>query len=152
MNYEKIPYIDYDKIFKDDLEKKFFYTDYRGTKMVVGQISLSNAVARLNKNEYYTFVTYYEGEILPEQYIPLEGLTNEDGILFATLNYNNYQMNNICIDGGIQMISRTRDSESNSPRYLLGPGPDILNLEYLIKQQYSQYLKSQTFSATKGSR
>ena len=80
--------MDYDNIFKEDLNTKFFYTDRPGNKMVVGKISLENAKARLDKNEYYILVTYHEGETLPEQYIPLEMLRSNDGTLFATLNPN----------------------------------------------------------------
>lgn len=31
--------MDYDKIFEKDLDRKFFYTDYPGKKIVVGKIS-----------------------------------------------------------------------------------------------------------------
>ena len=49
----------------------------KGRKMVDGKISLNNAIARLSKNEYYTFVTYQEGDILPKEYIPYEKLDFE---------------------------------------------------------------------------
>lgn len=63
-------FLDEDKMqqFENNLERKFFYTDYPGRKMVVGKISLNNAMVRLTKNEYYTFVTYHEGDVLLEQY------------------------------------------------------------------------------------
>ena len=135
--------MDYDKVFAEDIERKFFYTDYDGAKMMVGRISLENAIARLSKREFYTLVTYYDGDLLPEQYVPLTGLKSEDGTLFATLNPNNRNMYNICRNGGIQRISRLMDAPSGSPRYLLGPGPDVVTLEELITEQYEQYVKDQ---------
>lgn len=140
--------MDYDKIFENDLDKKFFYTDYPGNKMMVGKISLNNAIARLNKNEYYTLVTYNEGDELPEQYIPLSEFTSDDGTLFATLNPNTF-LSDICTNGGIQHISRLPDLSSGSPNYLLGPGPNIVSLVDLVTEQHSEYLKAQTDSAKK---
>ena len=64
-------YINYDEVFKEDVTKKFFYSNYPGNKIVVGTISLRNAIARLNRDEYYTLVTYRDGDKLPAQYIPL---------------------------------------------------------------------------------
>lgn len=56
--------MNYNKIFEEDINKDFFYTNYPGNKMIVGRISLKNAKERLSKNEYYTFVTYKPGEDL----------------------------------------------------------------------------------------
>lgn len=142
--------MDYDKIFENDLDRKFFYTDYPGEKMVVGKISLSNAIARLSKNEHYTLVTYYEGDVLPEQYIPLDQLTSNDSTLFATLNPNMHLWYICKEDGGIQRISRLPDLSSGSPNYLLGPGPDTVSLEDLVMKQYNEYIKTQTSSTKKG--
>lgn len=141
--------VDYDQVFSDDLDKKFFYTDYPGTKMVVGKISLENALARMSKNEYYTFVTCREGDILPEQYMTLIGLTSEDGTVFATLNPNANRMDYICRNGGIQMISRLSDTSLGSPNYLLGPGPDTIALSDIVKQQYEAYQNTKTSSIHK---
>ena len=102
--------MDYDRIFENDLEREFFYTDYPGAKMVVGKISLENAVARLSKNEFYILVTYNEGEILPEQYVAMSELKSNDGTLFATINPNR-RFHYICKNNGIQMISRLPDLE-----------------------------------------
>ena len=138
--------MDYDKLFELDIERKFFYTDYPGRKMVDGKISLNNAIARLSKNEYYTFVTYQEGDILPKEYIPLNGLESNSGTLFATLNPDIRYVNNICRNGGIQQISRLPDLEPGNPRYLLGPGPDIITLQDMIMAQYDAYIKTQESS------
>ena len=129
---------DYDKVFENDIERKFFFTDYPGDKMMVGKISLDNAKARMGKNEYYTFVTYTYGEELPERYVPLEGLQSNDGTLFATLNPD-YHIWNICRDGGIQRISRLTDLSNGSPNYLLGPGPNEIALFDIILEQYQAY-------------
>ena len=128
--------MDYDKIFENDIDRKFFYTDYPGDKMMVGRISLKNAQARLDKNEYYTLVTYSEQETLPEQYIPLHDLPSEDGTKFATINPN-IDLWNICRDGGIQRITKLFSSE-----YLLGPGPDKVSLTDIILDQYEKYTES----------
>ena len=127
---------DYDKVFESDIERKFFYTDYPGDKMMVGKISLDKAKARMSKNEYYTLVTYTYGEELPERYIPLPGLESSDGTLFATLNPDHHIWN-ICRDGGIQLISRLPDLENGSPNYLLGPGPDTIALYDMVMEQYA---------------
>lgn len=141
--------MDYDKIFEKDLDRKFFYTDYPGKKIVVGKISLNNAIARISKDEYYTLVTYYKGDVLPEQYIPLNELTSDDGTLFATFNPNMHFFD-ICMNGGIQRISRLPNSNSGSPNYLLGPGPNTVSLEDLIMEQYNEYLKTQISSVKRG--
>ena len=148
--------MDYDKIFEKDIEKNLFYSKESGKKLMVGRISLSNAIARLSKDEYYTLVTYYEGDILPKEYIPLKNLKSEDGTLFATLNPNTRYLYNICRNGGIQSISRLPDLISGSPRYLLGPGSippkesDVVQLEDLIMEQYNAYINSKTSSQRKG--
>ena len=135
--------MDYDRIFEIDLDRKFFYTDYPGKKMMVGRISLKNAIARLSKNEYYTLVTYTEGEELPEQYIPLSGFTSDDGTLFATINPNT-RFSDICRNGGIQRISRLFDLSPGNPNYLLGPGPDTVSLSDLVMEQYNKYNQEKT--------
>ena len=129
---------DYDKIFANDIERKFFFTDYPGDKMMVWKISLDNAKARMSKNEYYTLVTYTYGEELPERYLPLEGLQSADGTLFATVNPE-YHIWNICRNGGIQRISRLQDLPNGSPNYLLGPGPDTISLFEMVEEQYASY-------------
>lgn len=138
--------MDYDEIFEQDIEHKFFYTDYPGNKMVVGKISLNNAIARMNKGEYYTFVTYQKGETLPKEYIPLNGLESNDETLFATFNPNIRYMYDICMNGGIQRISRLPDLEPGNPRYLLGIGPKEISLNELIMEQYNAYMKTQESS------
>lgn len=142
--------MDYDKVFENNLDRDFFYTNYPGNKMVVGKISLKNAKARLNKNEYYVLVTYNEGEDLPEQYIPLSELKSDDGTLFATVNPDN-NFFDICENGSIQRISRLPDLSSGSPNYLLGPGPNKVALVDLVMKQYEQYneSKNQTDSSKK---
>lgn len=141
--------MDYDKIFENNLDRKFFFSNEPGNKIMVGKISLTNAMARLNKREYYTLVTYQEGDVLPEQYLPLSSLTSDDGTLFATINPNN-RFYYICQNGGIQMITRLPNLDSGSPSYLLGPGPETVSLDDLVMSQYEKYLKEETPSARKG--
>lgn len=139
MNY------DYDRIFEQDINRKFFYTDWPGKKIVDGKINLSNAIGRMSKDEYYTFVTYQEGEILPKEYLPLNELESNNGILFATLNPN-IRFNYICRNGGIQSVSQLPTLDPRNPKYLLGPGPDIIFLDQLIMEQYNEYIKIQESS------
>lgn len=124
----------YDKIFKDDINREFYFNapGYGGRKLMVGSISLNNAIERLKKEEYYTVVTYIDGEKLPEEYISLnESLDNGD--LLATVNPKN-QLNYICKDSGsIQKIS-----ELSNSNYLLGPGPDTFNLQELVEKQVAE--------------
>ena len=135
--------MDYDKIFGDDIRKKLLYTDYPGSKLMVGKISLKNALSRLDKHEYYVLVTYGENEKLPVQYVPLAGYENEEGDLFATINPD-VHLDEICRDGGIQKITRLPDFGSNIPRYLLGPGPETVTLDDLIMEQYTLNYEKQT--------
>ena len=130
--------MDYDAIFKDNIARKFFYTDYPGNKMVVGKISLKNALARMSMHEYYVLVTYMDGEKLPEQYIPLGELDSDDGTLFATINPG-IDFTDICQKGGIQRISNITGLNSETPKYLLGPGPETVLLDDLIMEQYTKY-------------
>ena len=56
--------VDYDQVFSDDLDKKFFYTDYPGTKMVVGKISLEKGgviVELTNKRAIDMCLKYLQG-------------------------------------------------------------------------------------------
>ena len=99
-------------------------------------------LGRLNLNEYYTLVTYHEGDILPEQYIPLNSLTCDDGTLFATVNPS-VRLWDICRNGGIQQISELPSINSSGTRYLLGPGPDILSHTELVMAEYEHYIKKQ---------
>lgn len=141
--------MDYDRIFEQNIDMKFFYTDYPGKKIVDGRISLENAIARLSKDEYYTLVTYCEGDILPQQYLPIPTLTSDDGTLFATLNPDTL-FYDICRNGGIQRISRMKDLSSGSPNYLLGPGPDTISLEEMVMEQYGKYMESKESSVKIG--
>ena len=56
----------------------------------------------------------------------------------------------ICMNGGIQRISRLPNSNSGSTNYLLGPGPNMVSLEDLIMEQYNEYLKSRISSVKRG--
>ena len=124
----------YDKIFENDINKDFYFNapGYDGRKLMVGTINLSNAVERLKKDEYYTIVTYIDGETLPEEYVSLnERLDNGD--LLATANPKKY-LQYICKDSGsIQTISQLSNSD-----YLLGPGPDTFNLSELVEKQVAE--------------
>ena len=130
--------MDYDRIFEKDVNKKFFFSDYQGKKMMDGKISLNYAIERLAMQEYYVLVTYKEGETLPEQYVPLNNLTSDEGLLFATINPK-ISLSQISQNGGIQMITRLPDLENGSPYYLLGPGPEKVSLEELIMKQYAKH-------------
>ena len=132
--------MDYDEMYNKNVNMNYFFTNYPGSKLMVGKINLANAIARLSKKEYYTLVTYKEGESLPEQYVPYDGLSSEDGTLFATINPN-VRVGYIVVKSGIQMISRLPDTEYGGPRYLLGPGPEEVNLYDLIQEQYDETIK-----------
>lgn len=126
----------YDEIFDQDIKTEFFYNnpEYTGKKLVVGSISLANAIERLNDyDEYYTLVTYMDGEKLPEEYVNVGSKVANDGMLFATVNPS-LNMQKICNNGGIQNISRLPGNF-----YLLGPGPDEVNLDELVKEQIDEY-------------
>ena len=138
--------MDYDKIFENDIDRSFFYTDYPGKKLVAGKISLDNALARLSKNEHYVLVTYQVGDELPEDYVPLPSLKSEDGTLFATVNSNTLFWN-LCKDGGIQRVSRMPLDQDGSPNYLLGPGPATVTLDNLITEQYEELTKGNASSS-----
>ena len=140
--------MNYDKIFDVDVNREFFYTNYPGKKMIVGRISLPNALERLSKDEYYTLVVYNEGDKLPEVYTPLLGIREEDGTRFATINPNT-QFSDICRDGGIQRISRLGNLPSGSPNYLLGPGPDTISLDDIVFEQLGAYGKEKEISSGK---
>ena len=135
--------MDYDNYFKKDIDDKFFYTDYPGNKLMIGKISLKNAIERLKKNEYYVLVTYGENEELPQQYRPLHDLTTEEGILFATIN-TDIRFSDICKDGGIQRITQLGMPGEENPKYLLGPGPATISLDELIMEQYNKYYGKET--------
>lgn len=141
--------MNYDNIFDEDIEKKFFYTDYPGNKLMVGRINLRNAISRLSKDEYYALVTYNAGEELPNEYMSLDKLASDDGTLFATVN-SNVNLSHICKNGGIQMISKLPNAKNGSPVYLLGPGPDKITLESIIMEQYNMYSKTKDTEAQKG--
>ena len=128
--------MDYDKSFEKNINEKSFYSDYPGNKLVVGKISLKNALARMGLNEYYTLVTYSEDDILPDQYVPINELECVDGNYFATVNPN-IRLSYICREGGIQVLSKL-PSTDDSPRYLLGPGPDTVTLNELIMEQFDK--------------
>ncbi len=126
--------MDYDKAYEGDISKKWSFSDYPGNKLVVGKISLENAMARMSNGEYYALVTYNVGETLPEQYVPYDGLTSDDGTLFATISPKTY-IDYICIGSRIQMVTRL-DRPGEKIRYLLGPGPGDVYLDDLIQEQY----------------
>ena len=130
--------MNFDKIYEEDINRKYFFTDYPGNKMMVGRISLEHAIERLKKQEYYVFLTYKEGETLPSEYIPLDNYKSEDGTLFATINPE-ILITNICSNGGIQRISRIDRPGSVNPEYLLGPGPNTITVLDLVDEVYKKY-------------
>ena len=137
--------MNYDDIFKDDITKKFFYSNYPGNKIIVGRISLNNAVSRLNRDEYYVLVTYKEGEKLPKQYIPLNELGSYNDTLFATFDPNN-RYTDICFNGNIKRITKLENSNMD---YLIEPGPDKIKISDLINKQYDEYMKSKKVWTTR---
>jgi len=126
--------MDYDKAYDGNIDRKWFYSDYPGNKLVVGKISLKNAMARMSNGEYYALVTYNEGETLPEQYVPYEDLASDDGTLFATISPK-LNIDYICIGSKIQLVTRC-ERPGEKIRYLLGPGPGDVSLDGLIQEQY----------------
>lgn len=128
---------DYDKIFNQDVNIKYFYNadSYNGAKLVEGKISLKNALERLKLGEYYTLVTYEEGETLPEAYVQVNVETGNSKLL-ATVNPK-LRFNFICMDGGIQMISKLSDDV-----YLLGPGPEKYSMSSKLNEQINFYLSN----------
>ncbi len=142
-------YYNYDKIFQKDSKHKFFYSDYRGSKLIDGKVNLANAKERKELDEYYALVSYKEGEELPKEYRQLTGLASEDGELFATINLQETpRMDYICRDGGIQLISRLNDAALGNSRYLLGPGDDTVELLDLVMEQYDGYIKDKNSEKT----
>ena len=142
-------YYNYDKIFKNDSKRKFFYSDYKGPKLVNGKVNLENAKIRKELDEYYALVAYQEREELPKEYRPLTGLISEDGELFATINLEYApRMDYICRDSGIQMITRLNDAATGNYRYLLGPGPDTVELLDLVMEQYNGYIEDKSLETT----
>ena len=139
--------MDYDKYFGDDLDRNTLYTNYPGNKLMVGKISLDNAMKRMSKKEYYALVTYMDGEKLPEQYVPFGEVESEDGTLFATINPDVVSIDDICQGSNIQMVSQL-GAKSMNPEYLLGPGPDTVFLYNLAKEQYDKCYGKQTDSKT----
>ena len=135
---------DYDKIFDENPDYNFFYNapNYDGPKLVAGRVSLKNAIARLNKGEVYAIVKYHEGEELPEQYMPLENSNVNGGDTLSATIKPDLRLYDLCANDGIQRISRLRDDEFGSPRYLLGPGPDEVSLTDLIASQLADYEKT----------
>ncbi len=133
--------MNYDDIFaKNGLDHEFYYNkgDYPKGIMVNGTISLANAKERLKRGEYYVLVTLHEGEILPPEYIFLKDVESVDDTFFATINPE-LNMRAYSKDlGNIQLISRLNDS-LEGPRYLLGPGPDTLDVSALINEQIDIY-------------
>lgn len=132
---------DYDKIYEQN-NGKTFYDNYKGIKLISGKISLENAIKRMKENdEFYTLVTCREGDILPECYAKMTPNFETEGTLYATVNPDkiNGHINYLCRDGGIQMISRLPNSMNGSPTYLLGPGPDKIELFDLVGQQLVDY-------------
>lgn len=141
--------MDYDEIFNRDINVDFFYNKegYDGTKLLVGKASLENAMKRFkDKSEVFTLVTYHDGDILPECYAPVAPNYDTNGTLFATFNPDalKQQVNYICNNGGIQTASRLPNSESGSPTYLLGPGPDKIELFDIVSKQIDNYVNNQT--------
>lgn len=151
MSYNNTPkYINYDKLFAANPDKKRFYSDYPGAKLVTGTIGCKNARARAEQGEYYVLVTYHEGEELPNHYKPLPSLTSEDGTMFATVAPDrNCSLDYICINGGIQMISDLTFEGNTDRTFLRGPGPDKLLLSDLIMIQYTGHCEANSINPGK---
>ncbi len=125
--------MDYDIVFSEKIGKRFFFTDYPGNILMVGKISLKNAIARLAKNEYYVLVTYSKGESLPKEYVPYDGITSDDGTLFATVSPK-IMVNYIYRNDVLQLIRSSRGSENSERRYLSGEELDEVKLYDLVDE------------------
>ena len=127
--------VNYDKVFEDNINKEFFFNlpEYgKLNKIMSGYISLRNAKERLNKGEYYTLVSYIDGEKLPVEYIPYA--TSKNGDLLATFNPN-LNMTAYCKDSSsIQKVSKITND-----RYMLGPGPDEISIFQILEGQENEY-------------
>lgn len=124
----------YDKVFEKDSNKESLYSpqDYPGNKLMVGYISLSNAMSRLQEGEFYTVVTYIDGEQLPKEYISLNDRL-DNGCLVATVRPE-IRLDYICDGvGSIQGISKMQDSEC-----LRGPGNETFNLMELVENNINE--------------
>ncbi len=141
--------MDFNSIFEEDINYKFFFQDYLGNKMMVGRVNLEYAIERLKMNEYYSLVMYKEGDELPSEYVPLPELKSDDGTLFATFNPK-LSMNYICKNGGVQMISRISGPNAAFQTYLLGPGDEMVSTYDLINSIYEDYKKKNTLEENKG--
>ena len=135
--------MDYDVIFNENIDRNFFFSSYPGNKLMVGKISLENAIARMAKNEYYVLVTYKDGQQLPIQYVPYKELESSDGSMYATISPS-IRISSLVRNNGIQLVSRL-GAPTDKIRYLLGPGPDQVYLDDLIAEQYEE-----TISKDKG--
>ena len=134
--------MDYDRVYKEDPNRKSMFSDengFYGQKLMVGKISLQNAMIRIGHNELYVLVTYNEGEQLPKEYRPVETLKSDDGTLFATINTQNTKRINFICRNGIQMVTQLRTDDEFDPKFLLGPGPETVLLSELIEEQYKKH-------------
>lgn len=135
--------LSYNEILDEDINRQFYHNhpDF-GTTLIARDVSLKNAIARLQYHEYYVLVTYKEDEQLPSQYVPCADVENFGDTLFATINPN-VQVHNLCYSkfckNGIQTITNI-NLPGESPNYLLGPGPDKVSLEELIEEQRENYI------------
>ena len=139
---ETFPVCDYDVVFDNNPDYDYFYNapGYYGPKLVVGRVSLRNAIERLKKEEIYTVVKYHEGDKLPKEYVPLTNINVEgNGTLFATINPE-FRVNYICARSGIQQVGNI-SSRGEEPIWFLGPGPDTVTHSFLVNSQLSDYEK-----------
>ena len=124
----------YDKVFESNPNKESLYSpqDYPGNKLMVGCISLSNAMSRLQKGEFYTDVTYIDGEQLPKEYISLNDRL-DNGCLVATVSPE-IRLDYICDDvGSIQRISKMQGLEC-----FRGDESEPFNLKELVENNINE--------------
>ena len=124
--------MNYDELYRSNPDVKFHYNGDKEPKLMVGRVSLENAINRLKFQEYYLLVTYNDFQELPKEYVPLNpNLTN--GSLLATLSPE-VQIHNIVTGNKIQIVTRL-----NSNEYLLGPGPETFDVKEALRDQIDQY-------------
>lgn len=95
-----------------------------------GFIDLDLAKIRLEKGEYYTLVTYKNGQELPECYKNLDALDEET--LLATVKPSQ-RITGISLNGDIQSATKVNSDEFDAS-YVLGPGPNTVQLSSLVEE------------------
>lgn len=123
--------MNFNDIFKDNPSREILFnkSNYPKGILMCGFIDLDLAKVRLEKGEYYTLVTYKNGQELPDCYRSLDAL--DDETLLASVKPSQY-ISGINLNGSIQMVTQLNFDEHDAC-YLLGPGPNTVQLLDLIE-------------------